>query len=480
MVHPSSLQLWLLTMGFLLCFSTVFSLEDTKRNSYVCLEENDDLCIGISPGWNVDPVFNPNEIDYLQVKPRSKNEIGSRDFQKMRWDLSYGQGRVALSNYGYLCAAKQALSDRAGVFPCDDALAKTYSNNITFGRWNINALRKDTNQVGTMMLAGNTKVCLTAMRCETPPGADFCDPESKLVAWDDVGKTIYDLRRGSFLRFRKCYDAEGGNPAWKPLQLWKQKIDCAIGCPIDLQENNVCDVACNKTACNFDNGACLPFTGTKIPTKAPTPPTPPTTFSPTLSPTIPCPADGDIEFCNRWKNKETGCINNKRAKTKCSWCLDSCRPNSDPRYCAVPGIYDGCKPQCPTLQQKIRCEKSLTKRDCLKGGVRACAYCPLSKKCFPGYDTRVCTDPSFYSHCPFTPGPPPCPKKSTLAECRSTQTRDACSINPRCTWCQSAVTDKCRLKAPIGYTTGYCAKEDYLTSIFGHCPLLQPVTSTEG
>ena len=49
-------------------------LTETKRYSYICLESNQDICMGISPG-DSDPVFHPDNIFWLQVKSREKKRI---------------------------------------------------------------------------------------------------------------------------------------------------------------------------------------------------------------------------------------------------------------------------------------------------------------------------------------------------------------------------------------------------------------------
>jgi hypothetical protein len=57
---------------------------DPKQYSYVCLETDQDLCLGTSPGDN-EPFFNPNNLFFLQVKSRSRNEEQALDYKKLRW-----------------------------------------------------------------------------------------------------------------------------------------------------------------------------------------------------------------------------------------------------------------------------------------------------------------------------------------------------------------------------------------------------------
>ena len=58
--------------------------DDLKKYSYVCLQSDQNLCMGISPGEG-DPFYDPDDIFYLQVKNREKNENASLDYKKMRW-----------------------------------------------------------------------------------------------------------------------------------------------------------------------------------------------------------------------------------------------------------------------------------------------------------------------------------------------------------------------------------------------------------
>lgn len=72
-------------VALVLASMEVFAGEpDAKRYSYVCLESNQDLCLGISPG-DADPVYDAANLNYLQVKSRSRNEEQALDYRKMRW-----------------------------------------------------------------------------------------------------------------------------------------------------------------------------------------------------------------------------------------------------------------------------------------------------------------------------------------------------------------------------------------------------------
>lgn len=58
--------------------------QDLKQYSYLCLEANQNLCLGISVGDGL-PYYDPHNLLYLQAKNRSHNEEQLLDFKKLRW-----------------------------------------------------------------------------------------------------------------------------------------------------------------------------------------------------------------------------------------------------------------------------------------------------------------------------------------------------------------------------------------------------------
>ena len=416
-----------------------------------------------------------------------------------------------MSKFDSLCAAKEGASERAGLYPCNATYPRTYNPIKNYGRWDLNDLRQNINGEGTMMLAGNSKLCLTVMKCDSTLGDNYCNSDSSEAAYDLTTGLVDDLRRGSYLRFKTCYNANGGTPGLKAIQLWRQKLDCAAGCPPMLQENDVCDEVCNVAKCNFDNGACITQSPTRPTTKttpAPTGPTmksptfkftpaptpkvtaslaptfrgdtrAPTIPTPTASPTITCPQNGEIEYCNRWRKSQKRCTTIRRAKRLCTWCLNSCRPKADPRVCTVPGLYDECKPVCPSLSVRRRCARAQTKSQCIGRGKTPCTYCASTQTCNPGRDGRICQDPNLYSHCPTTPVVATCPTHITLNRCHNRDTLDTCMATRGCTWCENASVRKCRLAPPTSpVIPNYCQLgDDYILKAFPSCPNLLPTTT---
>lgn len=53
--------------------TTPVRAQDVMAYSYICLESQQDLCIGISPG-SVEPTWDPADVYYVQVKSRQRNE----------------------------------------------------------------------------------------------------------------------------------------------------------------------------------------------------------------------------------------------------------------------------------------------------------------------------------------------------------------------------------------------------------------------
>jgi len=161
-------------------------------------------------------------------------------------------------------------SNMLGLFPCANL-----TNNGTEpyrGMWDL-TFNQNVNQEGVLQLY-QTNLCVTVMRCQSN-GNGFCSPSSNVVAPVSSNGNVGALT-GSYLKAIKCYFEPGGNPLYKYVQTFVQQLDCAIGCPPYLQENDVCDAPCDNYACNLDNGNCI--------SAAPTPPTQLPTMSPVIAP----------------------------------------------------------------------------------------------------------------------------------------------------------------------------------------------------
>ena len=267
---------------------------DTARYSYLCLQSNQDLCLGISPG-DGDPVYDPNNVYFVQLKKRLKNEQQGLDYKKTRWDVRIRDKRISLSRFSQLCMAKQTgqtlARENIGLYPCD--MSGGLDGNLT-GRGIFDFDFSNLNGASVIQLRG-TGTCLTTMTCQ---GArtGFCNPDSTVVATSSWVS-------GMYIKARPCWWTPFGDPSWQSAQVFRQKLDCAVGCSPFLQNNNVCDLPCANSACNLDNGRCKTASPTpptlsptaspsthpsKAPTRPPTtkPSKAPTTSKPTKSPTV--------------------------------------------------------------------------------------------------------------------------------------------------------------------------------------------------
>ena len=167
----------------------------------------------------------------MQVKSRSGGEASNTDYKKTRWDLGFGDGKMALSRFSDLCACKVGGSTLAGLFPCNTTFPADYNPNINYGRWVLSQFKTDPNGAGVLQLSGNANQCLTVMQCQEDPTTGFCNALSDTVAWDLVLNQPKDLRRGAILRFRPCYNRhpDANVTLLGPIQVWRQKLDCAVG-----------------------------------------------------------------------------------------------------------------------------------------------------------------------------------------------------------------------------------------------------------
>jgi len=264
-------------------------------------------------------------------------------------------------------------------------------------------------QSGKLQLYGSTGLqCLTVMKCLSN-GNGFCDPSSTDPAVNLNTGLPSGLSEGSYLRFVPCYNAPGSNANLKLVQVWRQRSDCALGCPPWLQYDNKCEPTCNVKSCQFDSGNCD--------TKAPTPPTssptrhsvtttssPTITLSPTLphtlAPTFTCPPYTLINNCPRLTRAK--CLN-KHVSKNCVWCdTTGCQArSSDPGLCVNPLVYQHCEPPCPSALAISACPNATTIHSChgSKKHPNPCSWCSTSHSCIAGSLTTACANPVFYSHC---------------------------------------------------------------------------------
>lgn len=320
-----------------------------------------------------------------------------------------------------------------------------------------------------------------------------------------------NFRRGSYVKAKPCWDDPdgGGLQSWKESQIWRQRLDCAVGCPPFLQYNERCDALCNVPACEFDNGDCKtlsptpptnsptlfpsvsptsfptrnPVSGptaeptlrantasptTSFPTFSPTQvPTRKATKSPTEHPTFPCPPKEIFSFCSKFTKKV--CLADPAIRKACVYCFDRCLPRGDERVCEVEGFYDHCQPECPTYDQFDACPSLTTETSCSKSsfGRKNCVWC--NNKCEPGINRGVCLSSSFYDHC--TNITVPCPQIEQFSICEKFESnKKACSSRVgknNCTWCNSS--NKCM----VGIREDVCTINDF----YSHCPTSLTPTS---
>jgi hypothetical protein len=236
--------------------------KDVKRYSYICLQSNQNLCLGISPGDGL-PSYNESAPPFLmQLKQRLRNEAQALDYKKTRWDVRFQENLVSLSRFSDLCISLQSTDkslNELALYPCTDVVQGT-----RLGKWAMD-FNNNVNEVSTMELMGLGQ-CVTVVQCAND-GGPYCNPDSEKPVTDGI------YRSGTYIKTKPCWWTPTGSPTWKDAQTYVQAIDCAIGCPPMLQFNDVCDPECSNAQCNWDEGMCI--------TKAPTPPT----FRPTESPT---------------------------------------------------------------------------------------------------------------------------------------------------------------------------------------------------
>ena len=227
--------------------------------TYICLETEQNFCVGISPG---DALPTAADEFKLQLKNRLRNEDNNQAWKKTRFDISNENGTIKMANFELYLAQKP----RSGsVFLLEEP-----------SFFNLSSFTNNINQEGVIKLTDSDD-CLTVMQCnELDNGQrEFCNPNTnKEVRFAD------DLQTGAYLRFRSC--------TYSFSQIFRQRLDCADDCaPVDIGDG-VCNVACNNTMCDFDHGDCIPKDETLAPTYIITNTISPTngpTWSPTNEPT---------------------------------------------------------------------------------------------------------------------------------------------------------------------------------------------------
>jgi hypothetical protein len=441
---------------------------DTKRYTYLCLEAQQDLCVGISPGDRPQDIPTVDGTPYyVQLKRRLNNEYKQADYKKTRWDLDGASStqRIMLSRFPDLCMTK-IIPNRVALIECD-------SDSITSSnQWDLSPFSFDPNSASYLRLKSDPTLCLTAVQCKSNK-VDYCSFDSNDPAIDATTLQFIGLESGSYLRFKPCADRP--DQAWlEKIQIFRARIDCAKGCPPLLQENNVCDKEyCDNPECNFDNGKCK--------TKSPTPPThSPTSTSPTLFPTpsptdspgVQCPTDDIFDFCQT--KRERACSKGPvDVRNQCIYCFDQCLPRSDSRVCSIRGLYDQCPRSCPLQTARQKCPLYLTKDSCYGNGFGRfnCQWCPLTQKCIAGKLPAACLDSTIYDHC----GPvlPLCPSLKTFKTCETIGNNANKCLLPAysniCTWCPTV--NECRPNRD-----GIC-DAPYVITFFKHCAKIGPPTT---
>jgi hypothetical protein len=227
----------------------------------VCLEEDDTLCLGVSPGPKVVEEDLP-----AQLKNRTNNELLNLDGEKLRVDVKFAiNGTISYSLNNKFCYRQRGKEN-------DIYLSTSCSGDIK-EHWKTIYFLNNSEQISSIEHR-RTKLCMTVMRCDliynTKLKISFCDKD---VLYPERKK----FRKTAMIRLWPCWYSVGGNVKDKRAQTFKNRLDCAVGCDANLQDNDVCDPACNNDQCLLDNGNCI--------SKAPTPPTESPTNSPSINPT---------------------------------------------------------------------------------------------------------------------------------------------------------------------------------------------------
>ncbi len=244
--------------------------DDLKLNSFICLEEEQDLCLGISL---FDDAHNGDNTMKLQVKRRFANLNKGDDFLKLRFTVDRVNGMIYKTNFTNMCVQRdrgqfgEVLDVGLESCPPLDAANKPRA------KFDLGGFLENVNEQGKLYLKSDPTKCLTVMNCRRPkPDADFCAFDHNVPY---TGKFFdVDNMKGSYVKFAECRDDQ-------PSQVWRQALDCAPGCtPYML--GGECDEECRNDACGWDAGSCA--------TPQPTPPTLSPTHSPSTTPTTSVPS----------------------------------------------------------------------------------------------------------------------------------------------------------------------------------------------
>lgn len=209
----------ILLLGAVLSFMTV-------RGSILCSETSPDLCIGFSGDY-------PRVSQQLQLK--SRKGLMLKNNTVANWTVSPNKTNVTLLAKWPLVMGGSDNKDLVRLL--NDTNARAFLSN------------------GTVQIPGN--LCVTPMQCRSR-GNDYCDPSSTVLA------PPLKLRKGSFLRWRKC--------AWLSNQRFVIDPPCAEGCSLQDQLEKSCKTVCITEYCLQTGNYTCPVNGTRTdnPTNAPT------------------------------------------------------------------------------------------------------------------------------------------------------------------------------------------------------------------
>ena len=244
----------ILFLGIVLLLNFVCGNNDTY--SYICLQDNQELCLGISIG-NAIPVY--GDSYKLQLKKRDVNDSSPSNLRKISWFFS--------EDYGYIRSYRYPLymrkRSRSGSVFVEDK----------FSVFNISSFKTNINEAGVIKLLDEDE-CLTVMQCNLKEGekTKFCNPNT-----NNPVTRPGQIKNGAYVRFRPC--------DYSYSQIFRTKLDCAPGCtPFDV-ENAVCNSNCNVTTCPIYPHNCSTLTPTLSPlgdTPSPSLTPQPTSSSPVL------------------------------------------------------------------------------------------------------------------------------------------------------------------------------------------------------
>lgn len=227
-----------------------------KLYSYVCLAVNDNLCFGVSPGDQlIDAALD------LQLKLRMRNQNSGKDPLKLRYDVALSEyGTFTFSSNKEFCIQKVGKKNKVQV--------KRNNCNTRAAWFNNTRLLQNKEMSGFIQHIG-TKMCLTVMQCLqiVNDGRRFCDKSVNVPVRDNM---FIDT---AYVRLHPCFfDQARGSLIDKNAQIFRNALDCAPNCTVNMVGDGNCDIPCANDICEKDGGDCD--------TNAPTPPT----YSPSLRP----------------------------------------------------------------------------------------------------------------------------------------------------------------------------------------------------